>query len=446
MNTPTNFPDLSLQRRRAPGFTVNSNPSNPAPDNAQGQAAAQAVAEAHPFMPSSALPSAVDLTMPPAERGQNQALTAINSMPAQIGGGWGHPAAANVQAGGGGWGTPTIAPVQPSAVALTMPGHAATSAGSVAGSGGGWGATPLPGALAAAAALDQTKAQAADGDTLADYQRAGALPSAGDDREVRQNKLNYQTLVTGQAVARQQNVLDIANGLPPSAGTVPGYRAPGTSSYVGNKNPGEPGTAVRSDGGVPKPSAMDIVQGMNPAGSAPSELQKYGAWADKGAQQAQAQVMAANAPKWVEDPVTGERKLIYGKDVVNSGTNPEKAKFPKPIEVGGRKLWEVATGKFADEKGNPVEWKDGQEKPLSINEFIMSPALTTKFDNDYSKYRTEHDAQTKKVKAAETPVEKPTTPASPAAPNPHQEAVNWARGNPTDPRATAILKKLGLAQ
>lgn len=43
----------------------------------------------------------------------------------------------------------------------------------------------------------------------------------------------------------------------------------------------------------------------------------------------------ANGPRYVEDPVTGERNLVYGKDVVRTGTNPAKVqpKVAGPTEL-----------------------------------------------------------------------------------------------------------------
>lgn len=69
----------------------------------------------------------------------------------------------------------------------------------------------------------------------------------------------------------------------------------------------------------------------------------------------------------------------------------DKPSYPRTIDAGGRKLIEVSAGKFTDEAGKPVEWRD-TERPLSVNEFLMSPQLVTRFDGDYSAYR---DAFTK---------------------------------------------------
>jgi hypothetical protein len=123
------------------------------------------------------------------------------------------------------------------------------------------------------------------------------------------------------------------------------------------------------------------------------------------------QLMAqGQQPRYVEDPVTGERKLVYGRNVMPSGTNPAKStkpEFPREITAGGRKLIQVSGDKFTDEKGTPVEWRGDQDRALSVNEFLMSPALATRFDNDYGKYREAFTAAAAKV---------PATPgAAPAA-------------------------------
>lgn len=118
-----------------------------------------------------------------------------------------------------------------------------------------------------------------------------------------------------------------------------------------------------------------------------------------------------------------------------------KADFPRAIDAGGRKLIEVANGKFTDEKGTPVEWR-GAEHPLTVNEFLMSPTLSQKYEGDYGSYRKDFTTQTGKIKpdgpmAAAAPGGAPAGAAAPGAPAP---VVNYNHND-----VLAELKKRGLA-
>lgn len=85
---------------------------------------------------------------------------------------------------------------------------------------------------------------------------------------------------------------------------------------------------------------------------------------------------SGNAVEGILQPRTGDFTRI----------KPDAA-YPRSIKAGARNLLEVAPGKFTDDQGQPVEWKNEQEHPLTVNEFLMSPALAEKFGNDYSQYR-----------------------------------------------------------
>jgi len=91
-----------------------------------------------------------------------------------------------------------------------------------------------------------------------------------------------------------------------------------------------------------------------------------------------------------------------------------KPQFPRTIDAGGRKLIEVATGRFTDEKGNPVAWTDRTEHPLTVNEFMMSPAIADRFKGDYGSYRESHAAMTKQAARFDSPAAAPAAPSAPA--------------------------------
>jgi hypothetical protein len=135
-------------------------------------------------------------------------------------------------------------------------------------------------------------------------------------------------------------------------------------------------------------------------------------------------------------PLTDVGKLIADR---NAATNPEdRAKFVQAIEV--------TRAGFVD-------------KPLTLNEFIMSPGLSTRFQDDYNNYRKWDAAQRTALQkvppppvpaAPGSPPAKSATPgkaatASAAAPLSYEtaEAVRTAhrRGELTREAAEAILQK-----
>ena len=135
-------------------------------------------------------------------------------------------------------------------------------------------------------------------------------------------------------------------------------------------------------------------------------------------------------------PLTDVGKLIQDRD--NAKTPEDRAKFVQAIEV--------TRAGFTD-------------KPLTLNEFIMSPGLTTKFADDYNNYRKWDAAQRTALQKVPPPAD-PATPSSPpaksatpgkaatasaAAPLSYEtaEAVRTAhrRGELTREAAEAILQK-----
>lgn len=84
---------------------------------------------------------------------------------------------------------------------------------------------------------------------------------------------------------------------------------------------------------------------------------------------------------------------------------------------------------------------DNREKPLTLNEFLVSPQLSGRFKDDYSAYRAAWSQMQGKLKsttpgAADQPTRKLTAK--------EQQAYNWALANPDDPRAAKIRQELNL--
>lgn len=115
-----------------------------------------------------------------------------------------------------------------------------------------------------------------------------------------------------------------------------------------------------------------------------------------------------------------------------------KTQYPRTIDAGGRKLIEVSAGKFTDEKGSPIAWKD-DSAPLTLNEFYASPSIFEKF-GDYATYRAQH---AKDSKALGGPAPAPAPAAAPAGKAP-AAAKPTAVYNHADVQAE--LKRRGLAQ
>lgn len=116
-----------------------------------------------------------------------------------------------------------------------------------------------------------------------------------------------------------------------------------------------------------------------------------------------------------------------------------KTQYPRAIEAGGRKMIEVSPGKFTDERGSPVAWKD-DSAPLTLNEFYASPSIFEKF-GDYASYRAQHAKDTKAM-GSPPPAAAPASggatkaPAAPTAP-----AVVYRHED-----VQAELKRRGLAK
>lgn len=107
------------------------------------------------------------------------------------------------------------------------------------------------------------------------------------------------------------------------------------------------------------------------------------------------------------------------------------------VEVGGKRYTVGPGNKYFDEQGAPVEF--GAEKPMTATEWLMSGGKP----EEYQPYRANFAKAT-------SPGAATAAPAAAAAPRQlglkEQEAYDWAKANPKDPRAKQILQKLGIAQ
>lgn len=93
-------------------------------------------------------------------------------------------------------------------------------------------------------------------------------------------------------------------------------------------------------------------------------------------------------------------------------TQAGNIQYPRKIDAGGRSLIEVSPGKFTDDRGKPVAWRD-DDRPLTSNEFMMSPSLADRFKGkdgmpDYNLYREWWAANNQLAPAADPKDAKPT--------------------------------------
>ena len=239
-----------------------------------------------------------------------------------------------------------------------------------------------------------------------------------------------------------------------------GQSAGGPSVGMTENQMGMTGTAP-VQGGATAADANDVVSrfarggGSLAAGSQLANMERD----RSGTKLAEAQAIKALQPRdtgvsYINPPKDATVMVDANGNIHNVAPKIDP-KEPREFEINGRKMVEVG-GKIFD-----FETKElvSTPKPLTLNEFIMSPGLTTKFADDYNNYRKWDAAQRTALQKVPPPAD-PATPSSPpaksatpgkaatasaAAPLSYEtaEAVRTAhrRGELTREAAEAILQK-----
>lgn len=136
---------------------------------------------------------------------------------------------------------------------------------------------------------------------------------------------------------------------------------------------------------------------------------------------ARSRIAASNAPQYYEDPVSGERRVVLGREMQPSGINPAKATAKtktgvEQVQIGPKTYYfHHDSKKYFDDKGEPVQMNAPQGKPLTSSDFVMSPDLMEEFNGNYATYKSSFGAR-------------PSAAAKPAAGGSTTQVPNAAAG------------------
>lgn len=253
---------------------------------------------------------------------------------------------------------------------------------------------------AAAAGLQAAQGQYAARKDMQNLERQGMLPSLTDSPEVSANKFGYLN----------SRLTTVLNGGQP--------RAPGSSTYggaplTGGKSP------ILSQWDTSFDKTAPIAPTLSPQLSTADAATAY-----------QQRMATSKTPRLV-DFAPGVRGLVDAQG--NVSRIPNETPPTQQLEVGGRKLVVGPGDKYFDEQGQPVDFSQDNEKPLSVTDWLMMGNKGA----DYKAYWEEF-SKVKKSMMSEPPAA--TAPA--AAASQDEQALAWAKANPSDPRAAKIKQRL----
>ena len=179
----------------------------------------------------------------------------------------------------------------------------------------------------------------------------GALPGANDTPEVRASKLRYADVLLERAATGQ----DLRIGGLSSGGESDGTRGPQTTAMLADI-----AQRVVQRGRQPR-----VVRAGTTASGRPVDVLSLG---------------NGNFSE-VRDPQAGETELAK---LVRERAAAQQA--------GNTELVDTYTRAIENFRSGP------QERPLSLNEFLVSDSLSNKYQNDYALYREDYNRQSSKVR------------------------------------------------
>jgi hypothetical protein len=448
-----------------PSLTVNVTPANP------GAVATQEEADAlrarfereHPFAPSNwfTAPTVVGTPngMPPGAAGD--ATAPRGAAPLAVGGGWGRPAGTEIVAGGGGFGAPSV-DVGAEALPNGLPpgyagkGRGARSLPTSATAGllptgmpplGGGGGLSNVGGLATLASDAR-----ANFDQAQDFARniAPYIPTVDTDREVAANNFAYlDKLVASRAAASGL----VPSGMPPGAGAGGGGVPPG-----GAQLPAAGGAGTMAPAGLPPGVDLRRVPYTAlPPGMADDTfpaVQSTDAEGRPVLTQSAASLIANRTGTTARDQA---RRTVEGLAGMARGA----VNTPKLVNIGNDVYGRPVQG-VIDRSGNMSRITPPKEEAgTQLNQLIKErdtwkaagrKDIVDQYDAVISSFGKKFDVFGNLVGAppatepAESSVgdESAPNPAGPELSSEDKTALEWAQKHKEDPRAAAILQRLGV--